>query len=478
MNVTVPRLIARLHHACPPWMLLLLFGPLLYLVLLVAEKPFLSVATGRLPAYVFTGKLFTERFDIVHAGSALDQPTIGKWLLWFSVLATLAVPVIVLARWLADRSTRFRYWTFAIPVLVICVLILCVLLGPLCMLIQYVYWMGFTPKRAFGLSFSLAALVLLPWFLRWSLRRPCRRHLPHAKYCLVHERPKPTMQCMKAHQTNLARWRAVAAVALLVTLAGCGKPSERSQVGSRDHLLGWFKLPGRNDRKEAISGYDTLIPVFKRDGTYYSVCRGAEVPLKKCPEGLEWAAAPSSTDGAKIGWDASSGTYCLAVMDSLASNFTDGRDGVGEKEPMTRINRPKGLLNIKARRPRTNDEFIGWYQPLWFPGVRIQIRRDGDRYVSQWQDFSGPEPGSWKTHAKPLELTTLPDQLGFTGFERDNSIRLVYNDTLKRFEIMLAGKETNLSVIRMPLARVPAPASPECGRAPSPTARIGIPAWH
>lgn len=158
------------------------FGLLLYLVMLVAKDPFLSVAKGWLPAYVLTGKLFAERFDIIHAGWAMDQPTIGKWMIWFSVLAILAIPNIALARWLADRSTRVRYWVFAIPVLVIGGLILCVLSWPLCMLVQYVYWMGFTPKRTFGLSFCLAALVLLPWFLRWSLRRPCRRHLHHAKY--------------------------------------------------------------------------------------------------------------------------------------------------------------------------------------------------------------------------------------------------------------------------------------------------------
>jgi hypothetical protein len=289
---------------------------------------------------------------------------------------------------------------------------------------------------------------------------------------------------MKPNQSNITGWWTLAIVALQLTLAGCAKTAERSQTGNRDHLLGWFKLPERDEKKQIISGHDTLIPVFKRDGTYYSVCRGGEVPLKECPEGLEWVLTPGSMTGTKIGWDAPSGTYYLAVMDSLASNFTDSRYGVGEKEPMTRINGPKGLLNTKARRPRTNDDFVGWYLPLWFPVVRIQIRRDADRYVSQEQEFSGPEPGSWKAHAKPLELTTLPDQLGFTGFERDDNIRLVYNDTLKRFEIMkrfeivLAGKETNLFVVRMTLARVPAPASPKGGSAPSPMVKIGIPAWN
>jgi len=172
MNTLFPRPIAKLHHTFAPWTVLLLFGPLVYFVFVVARQSFLAIATGKLPAYVLSGKLFTERFDIVHAGSALDQPTIGKWLFWFSVLVIFAAPIIVVIRWLADRSSAIRQWAFALPVMVIGVLILSVLMFPLCMLVQYVFWMGFTSKRVFGLSFSVAALVLFPWFLCWSLRRP------------------------------------------------------------------------------------------------------------------------------------------------------------------------------------------------------------------------------------------------------------------------------------------------------------------
>lgn len=162
----------RLHHRFPSWAMLLLLGPLLYLVALVARDPFMAMATGRLPAYVLKGKLFTERFNIMHAGCAMDQPTIGKWLVWFSVLTILSVPLVALTRWLGDRSSKLGYWAFGGLVLAIGGLLLCVLAFPLCMLVQYVYWMGFTPKRVFGLVFCLAAFVLLPWFLRWAIRRP------------------------------------------------------------------------------------------------------------------------------------------------------------------------------------------------------------------------------------------------------------------------------------------------------------------
>jgi hypothetical protein len=266
---------------------------------------------------------------------------------------------------------------------------------------------------------------------------------------------------------SVTPWLALAA-SLVTLIGGCGKSPERSTATNRDHLVGWYKR----------SGGDTVIPVFMRDGTYYSVCRGVEVPLRPCPEGLEWAVTPSSMTGTKIGWDATSKTYYLAVMDGQASNFTDGRSGVGEKEPMTRIEKPPELLDAKARRPRTPDDLLGWYQPVWFPWVRIEIRKDGERYLSQDHEFRGATPGSWTTRLETRELTPLPDQLGFTGFERHGGRRLVYHAPLKRFELVMMDTKRTPAVIRMPLARVGAPSSPESDGAPQPRVMIGIPSWH
>lgn len=255
---------------------------------------------------------------------------------------------------------------------------------------------------------------------------------------------------------------------LAAALAGCTSSPVHTQVGNRDHLLGWFKL----DKK------DTVIPVFKQNGTYYSVCRGFEAPLKGCSDGLEWALAPSSMTGTKIGWDATSNTCYLAVMDAQASNFSDGRYGVGEKETMTRIEKPSWLLDAKARRPRTSDDFLGWYQPVWFPYVRIEIRKEGDRYVSQSREYPGPEPGSWQTREEVRELTPLAGRLGFTGFERQGGQHLVFNDTLSRFEYLLTDVKKPSFSIRMPLARIPAPPPTTTNDVPPTTSRIGIPSWH
>ncbi len=232
---------------------------------------------------------------------------------------------------------------------------------------------------------------------------------------------------------------------------------DRLGVGNCDYLVGWFKMMGR----------DTMIPVFKIDETYYSVCRGFEIPLKECPEGLEWALTPSSMVGTTIGFDEASSTHYIAVMDSQLSNFSDGRGGTGEKQSITKIDKPSGLLDATAERPRTNDDFLGWYQPVWPPWFRFEVREDGEKHLVAMPGLDG------KTEEEPRELTPLPDRLGFTGFDRRNRHSLTYNEALKRFELT----KTSSCVIRMPLARVPPPPSPDGREAPTVT-DIGIPSWH
>ena len=128
----------------------------------------MSIATGWLPGYVLSGKLFTDKFDIRHAGSALDQPTIGKWLFWFTFMAVLSLPYIATVRRISDRTSQIRRWVFAVLTAAICVLLWCILSWPTCWLIQYIYSMGVTNKRVFGLTYAIAAAIGVAWFLAWA----------------------------------------------------------------------------------------------------------------------------------------------------------------------------------------------------------------------------------------------------------------------------------------------------------------------
>jgi len=92
------------------------------------------------------------------------------------------------------------------------------------------------------------------------------------------------------------RRAATSLILIALTLIGSGNALSEQSAGARDHLCGWYKLTAGN----------RLIPVFKIDGTYYTVMSrgGIEIPLKECPDGLEWPRTPpSSMAGTKIGFN-------------------------------------------------------------------------------------------------------------------------------------------------------------------------------
>lgn len=169
------RLLDWLRRRMPPWVTILLLAPLIYVVAVLAHHPLMSIVNGRLPRYVLSGRLFTECFDIIHAGSALDQPTIGKWMFWFTVLASLTAPYVAIVRRITNRDNPFGYWLFAIGVVALSALLLSILAWPTCWLVQYIHSMGFTPKRVFGLVYGFASAIMLPIFVYWMIRRPRAR---------------------------------------------------------------------------------------------------------------------------------------------------------------------------------------------------------------------------------------------------------------------------------------------------------------
>jgi len=170
MNAPIKRFVRFAHQSLPPWATIILMAPVLFLVASAAADPFGSITSGRLPWYVLSGRLFTDRFDIVHAGSVLDQPTIGKWLFWFTVITTLSLPYAAMVGWISNRKTPIGRLAFAIPVAVICFLLLCILTWPICWLIQYVHSMGFTPRRIYGLLYASLGVAIMLLLLIWAAR--------------------------------------------------------------------------------------------------------------------------------------------------------------------------------------------------------------------------------------------------------------------------------------------------------------------
>lgn len=244
--------------------------------------------------------------------------------------------------------------------------------------------------------------------------------------------------------------------------------SDKSSLANSDcdYLVGWYKM-GRY-----------IIPVLKIEGGYYSVCRGFEIPLKPCADGLEWGVMSSSMVGTTIGFEKAANAYYIIIKDSMRASVEDEtsesirKNGfeLGKKTPAAKVDKPAGLLDANAPPPKTIDDFLGIYQSVWFPYVRFTIQKDGDKYFYQEQNFHGSVGGGWAGRGKPRELTILPDKLGFADLD------IIYDQALERFEIIMKGDGKELpAILRMPLARNPS-SSLDSNNVPQ--ALIGIPSWH
>ncbi|MCC6354972.1 MAG: hypothetical protein IT577_13870 [Verrucomicrobiae bacterium] len=250
---------------------------------------------------------------------------------------------------------------------------------------------------------------------------------------------------------------------------GCG-PVAGPAPGSHDPLLGWYRLPDYSRYQRVLPGPGTLIPVFKREGTYFSICRGVEVPLKGSPDGLEWAMLPSSMEGTRVGLDEASGRPYLVIHDSLRQYEADWSTA-GEQQFMERIDRPPWLLDPTAKPPRSLEDFLGSFVPAWFPYFRGTVCRDGDGYGLRGEYV---KDGGWEFHPEEAAaLRPLPDELGFAWPK--GKIALVFNLALRRYECVMGDEASGR--VRMPLVRT-AVSDRELPPGVPPPMRMGIPSWH
>ena len=253
---------------------------------------------------------------------------------------------------------------------------------------------------------------------------------------------------------------------ICVALTGCSSVSSYQPSWPRDNLVGWYNLPARNaPTGQVAAGSGTLIPVFKRGGQYYSVCRGAEVLLKPSPRGLEWGIEKSSMKGTMIGQDPDTKLPYIIIEDRNAQ----ADYSIGEKQRLTPVSKPTGLLGADAKSPAANDDFMGCYIPIWLPTFRWVVSKDGDRYQLEGQIADGK---TWKTQkSESVELVPLGDQLGFS-FNGKKEAYLVFSREAGRYECTFGDGSA-----RMPLAKVSQTVPVGTGVL-TPPVNIGIPAWH
>jgi len=126
-----------------------------------AIKPFFSLKIWH---FIISGEFLQGRFDIRQAGTCLDQPTIGKYLYWFSMTSFLSSASLVLLRFRLSSSSFWQQGVFILFAAISTLFALLLLSVPTCLFLHYVTSMGMTTKRLLGLLLSAGACIILPWF--------------------------------------------------------------------------------------------------------------------------------------------------------------------------------------------------------------------------------------------------------------------------------------------------------------------------
>ncbi len=132
----------------------------------------ISLATygGRSLFALVTGRMFHGYFGNANAGFCMDQPSIGKGLLVFTIFAALMFIFIAIARAAMDGRRRAGYWAFALPAVIIGLFLFSILTGEFYTLLLYIRAYGFTLRRIAGLVFCAGSFVILAAFYGWALR--------------------------------------------------------------------------------------------------------------------------------------------------------------------------------------------------------------------------------------------------------------------------------------------------------------------
>lgn len=273
---------------------------------------------------------------------------------------------------------------------------------------------------------------------------------------------KPDMDSPDRRKAGIAR--AILSAIILVFLCGCD---------SQDSLIGWHELPNRHfQTREVLPGPGTLIPVFKVDGAYYSIARGFEVPLKPCAEGLEIWPARHGMKASIIGFDEKEGRVYIIINDYMSSCMIEWWVA-DEKRFLEKAEAPSWLPDsIEAKAPETNDGFIGFYQPVWYP-IRIEVKKDGGKYLTN--DYGLDSQCLWKPRHPFDEIAPLPEGLGFSLGKGNEKARLIYNESRRRYEITLGDASC---LARMPLERIPSLDAPWKPLYSPKSGGVGIPVWH
>lgn len=244
---------------------------------------------------------------------------------------------------------------------------------------------------------------------------------------------------------------------------------------SLDHYLGWYRLPPV-DRKtrEPVDRPGSLIPIFKRGETYYTVMKWVEVPLVASDTGLVWGYEQTSMRGTAFTFDPATGEYFLIHCDAQHAG-NDEWYVWGERRRLHPADPPGWLPDFTADPPRSLRDKLGDYYFAWCPVLSIRITEEDGSYwsVERVRD----DHGRWVDHGSRQEVCLSSNPLRFNHQAKPNPIR--FNTDLRRYEVV-APRPQAPDDMRMPLLREDPLADWEWNHLDEAQKRdltVGVPAW-
>ena len=203
------------HRTCSWILLMLVFAEFVFIA--YSWLPYCPpIAAAK---FAVSGAWFKEGFHIGSAGLALDQPTVGKFFLWTSVMSCLACTIILLLRVVVDGDRQAARRWVNVGTTALLALVLIELLAPTFLLIQYVVSMGMTLRRFLGLCLCCGFWILLPsvvfrtWKVNPTITAGIRSHLFWAFACSL---VAPTYYLPFLAHPSLWRYWTLAWVVLVV----------------------------------------------------------------------------------------------------------------------------------------------------------------------------------------------------------------------------------------------------------------------
>lgn len=145
------------------------FSPLATFIFIAIPAISLSLFTNKFLFYILSGELFTTPFNSSIVRGALDQSGFNKGILFLIYFSAQVFPFVAIARWISNRNTRFGYWAFAIPIIYFCVSLLSIHTLIFVGLLKYIYTMGFTPLRIWGIFYGVIVYIIVLGYFWWAI---------------------------------------------------------------------------------------------------------------------------------------------------------------------------------------------------------------------------------------------------------------------------------------------------------------------